>query len=134
LIYGPAAGIIVSPANWEIAMFKLMLYLFAAAVALVVVQPVRAASSPFDCRLREAHAYLYDLQTYSGFRWIECIVGVAEAEIEGVSINDGNCQAFEWPTGRIFYLGETFNVPYACMSPVRIAITANGVTSKSRLR
>jgi hypothetical protein len=115
-------------------MLKTPLCRLLVAVALLAARPAEAQSSPFSCVLRGSYAFLEQFQTFSGFRWIECVVGLETADIEWVAVNDGNCQIFDWPTGRTFYSGETFNVPYACLSPVRIAITANGVTSVSRLR
>jgi hypothetical protein len=114
-------------------MLKLALFLVMTAV-FGFAAPAVAGSSPFECRLREAFGYLHQPRTYSGFRWIECVVGVEEAWIDGVSINNGRCEAFDWANGRSFRLGETFNVPYACLSPVEIAIAANGFTSVIRLR
>jgi hypothetical protein len=90
--------------------------------------------SPFRCALRETQAFFGELQTYSGFRWIECVVGVEGVDVENVAINDGKCEALEWNAGRSFVMGQAINIPYACMSPIKVSITANGATFHMRLR
>ncbi len=98
-------------------------------------RPASAGTAPFSCAIREAHAFLPQLQTFSGYRWIECVVvGVETVQIDGVSINNGACEAFDWYSGRTFSLGQIVNIPYACMSPVTLAIAANGATSRIRLK
>ncbi|KAF2992657.1 hypothetical protein OGR47_06365 [Methylocystis sp. MJC1] len=97
--------------------------------------PLAAAhASPFSCRLLEAEAFLPELSTFSGYRWIECRA-VSDVVVDGVSINNGKCYAFDYGyTGRRFVAGQPIYVPYACMSPVTLAIAANGVITKLPLR
>jgi hypothetical protein len=104
------------------------------AAASVGARAGEGRHAPFSCRLHETHAFLPELQTFSGFRWIACRVGVERVEIEGVAINEGKCEAFDWSAGRTFFQGQTINIPYACLSPVKLAITGNGVTREIRLR
>ncbi len=98
--------------------------------------PAVGGYSPFSCQLRETNAFLPELSTFSGYRWIECwVTGVERADVDNVLINDGKCQTFaNWFAGRRFVAGEAIYIPYACMSPVELAISANGVISKIRLR
>ncbi len=95
-----------------------------------------AAGGPFQCRLRETEAFLPELQTYSGYRWIECrVVGYDVATVEGVAVNNGKCQSFDhWYAGRSFERGQAIVIPYACMSPVEVTISANGLYWPVRLR
>lgn len=113
----------------------LHLALCLAAIALTDA-PARAGAGPFECRLRETTAVLPEFPTYSGYRWIECrALGTPSVEIEGVAVNDGKCATFDyWYAGRVFAAGESINIPYACMSPVSVAIAANGTISRMRLR
>jgi hypothetical protein len=90
--------------------------------------------SPFRCALRETRAFFGELQTTSGFRWIECVVGVEAVDVEDVTINDGKCEALDWNAGRSFAMGQAINIPYACMSPIKVSITANGATFQMRLK
>lgn len=93
-----------------------------------------AQSSPFSCRLLETEAFLPELSTYSGYRWIECRADEA-VDVDGLSINNGNCYAFDYGyAGHRFVAGQPIYIPYACMSPVTLAIEANGVITKLRLR
>lgn len=91
--------------------------------------PAGAASEPFHCRLGQTEAFLPELQTNSGYRWIECLVtGPDVAEVESVAVNNGKCQSFDyWYAGRSFNRGEKIIIPYACMSPVNVTISANGL-------
>lgn len=92
-------------------------------------------SGPFSCRLRETQAFLEDLQTFSGYRWIECRILSAEPlQIDAVTINGGNCAASDWFSGRTFTPGDTLYIPYACMSPVRLDIEVGGVALRVPLR
>lgn len=93
-----------------------------------------AQSSPFSCRLLETEAFLPELSTFSGYRWIECLAEET-VDVDGVSINNGNCYAFDYGNaGRRFVAGQPIYIPYACMSPVTLAIEANGVITKLQLR
>lgn len=95
---------------------------------------VAAHASPFSCRLLETEAFLPELSTFSGYRWIECRAA-SDVEVGGVSINNGNCYAFDYGYfGRRFVAGQPIYIPYACMSPVTLAIAANGVITKLSLR
>lgn len=95
-----------------------------------------SAASPFACRLRETQAYLPELSTAGGYRWIECrVLGAQTVEIEGVSINDGKCASFDyWYAGRRFEPGQAVNIPYACMTPISLIIAFNGGLTKISLR
>lgn len=110
-----------------------MLKLLAASLFLTIAplgaSPASAGAGPFQCRLLETQAYLPELQTFSGYRWIEClVVGPDVAEVEGVAVNNGKCQSFDyWYAGRSFAKGESIYIPYACMSPVDVTISANGL-------
>jgi hypothetical protein len=117
-------------------MIRRGLALFLLAAGLSAPHGATAEFPRFSCRLLEAHAFLPELSTFSGYRWIECRVSSAAAvDVEGVSINNGQCQTFDyWFAGRRFEAGQPLYVPYACMSPVALAIAANGVISKVRLR
>lgn len=115
------------------AKLGLLAALFAAA-APTGARAEHGGHAPFSCRLHETHAFLPELQTFSGYRWIACRVGVDVVEVEGVAINGGKCEAFDWSAGRTFLRGQTINIPYACLSPVKLAITGNGVTREIRLR
>ncbi|WP_457796272.1 hypothetical protein [Methylocystis sp. S23] len=117
-------------------MAKRLFGLVFAAAALLSAAPAKAGPAPFACRLRETVAFLPEVPTYSGYRWIECrLVGMPAAEIESVSVNNGNCATFDyWYAGRVFVAGEAINIPYACMSPVSVAIAANGIIAKTPLR
>jgi hypothetical protein len=110
--------------------------LFLLAAVLCGPSASSAGSSPFSCRLRETEAFLPELSTYSGYRWIECRILATDAiDVEDVSINNGKCATFDyWFAGRRFEPGQAINIPYACMSPVTLAIAANGVIAKMRLR
>lgn len=93
-----------------------------------------AQSSPFSCTLLETEAFLPELSTFSGYRWIECRAEET-VDIDGVAINNGKCDAFDYGyAGRRFVAGQPIYIPYACMSPVTLAIEANGVITKQRLR
>jgi hypothetical protein len=96
----------------------------------------RAEPAPFACRLLETTAPLPELSTYSGYRWIECrVVGPEIADVAGVSVNKGKCETFDyWYAGRRFVRGEAINIPYACLSPVTVAIQANGAIWTMKLR
>jgi hypothetical protein len=109
---------------------------FLLATALCAPQGAIADFPRFSCRLLETHAFLPELSTFSGYRWIECrILGAQAVDVEGVSINNGYCQTFDdWFAGRRFVAGQSVYVPYACMSPVTLAIAANGVITRIRLR
>jgi hypothetical protein len=104
--------------------------------ALLAADPAVAGSQPFSCHLRETTADLPELSTFSGYRWIECrVTGMAIAEVDGVAVNNGNCQSFDyWYAGRSFAIGDFINIPYACISPVSVAIQANGIVATMRLR
>ncbi len=95
-----------------------------------------ADAAPFSCHLRETEAYLYELHTFSGYRWIECRVESAQPlQIEAVAINGGKCGVFDWYSGRTFAFGELLNIPYSCMSPVWLTISLDGgATTKIHLR
>ncbi len=116
-------------------MIKLVPALFLSAM-LLGAGPAAAGDGPFQCRLRETEAFLPELQTYSGYRWIEClVVGPEIADVEGVAVNNGKCQSFDyWYAGRSFARGQAINIPYACMSPVEVTIAANGLYWPVRLR
>jgi hypothetical protein len=103
---------------------------------LVLPSHTVAGSSPFSCRLRETEAFLPQLSTFSGYRWIECrVLGAEAVDVDGVSINNGNCATFDnWFAGRRFDAAQPIYIPYACMSPVTVAIAANGVIAKMRVR
>lgn len=117
-------------------MFRTLTRMGALAMALVAATPALAGSEIFKCRLRDTVAPLPELSTFSGYRWIECrVIGMPVAEVEGVAVNNGNCQSFDyWYAGRSFAAGEVINIPYACISPVSVAIQANGIIAKMRLR
>ncbi|WP_442754306.1 hypothetical protein ACNHKD_15115 [Methylocystis sp. JAN1] len=117
-------------------MLNILLRVAGLAAALSAAAPASAGSQPFSCRLRKTVAPLPELDTFSGYRWIECrVVGMEVAEVAGVAVNKGNCQSFDyWYAGRTFVAGETINIPYACISPVSVAIQANGVIATMRLR
>jgi hypothetical protein len=104
--------------------------------ALTGTPPVFAAELPFQCSLRDATAFLPELLTYSGYRWIECrVTGLDVAEVDGVSVNNGKCQTFDyWYAGRNFERGQPIHIPYACMSPIRVTIAANGLMWTMPLR
>jgi hypothetical protein len=112
-----------------IAMVKLFCASLFFSIALVGSAPAKAQAKPFACRLLETEAFLPELQTFSGYRWIEClVVGPAVAEVEGVAVNNGKCQTFDyWYAGRSFARGEAIYIPYACMTPVNVTISANGL-------
>jgi hypothetical protein len=118
------------------SMLKTLFRLVGLAAALSAEAPALAGSQPFSCRLRETAAILPELSTFSGYRWIECrVVGMAVAEVDGVAVNNGNCQSFDyWYAGRSFAVGDAINIPYACISPVSVAIQANGIVATMRLR
>ncbi|PPD42971.1 MAG: hypothetical protein CTY15_11365 [Methylocystis sp.] len=97
-------------------------------------RPLRHGAPPFRCALRETTAFLPELRTYSGYRWVECVVGVAQAQIDSVAINNGTCESFDWAAGRSFAFGQVFYIPYACMSPVKMVVTANGAAVEIPLR
>lgn len=102
------------------------------ALALVLFfgqQAALAGEAPFQCRLRETTAFLPELRTYSGYRWIECRVsGLETADVEGVAVNNGKCQTFDyWYAGRSFSRGQPIYIPYACLSPIKVTIAANGL-------
>lgn len=99
-------------------------------------QPAHADELPFQCNLRDTTAFLPELLTYSGYRWIECrVTGLDVADVEGVSVNNGKCQTFDyWYAGRSFDRGQPILIPYACMSPVRVTIAANGLMWTMSLR
>lgn len=109
-------------------MTKLFFPAFALALFLGQ-QPARAGEAPFQCRLQETTAFLPELRTYSGYRWIECRVsGLEVAEVEGVAVNNGKCQTFDyWYAGRNFSRGQPIYIPYACLSPIKVTIAANGL-------
>jgi hypothetical protein len=116
-----------------------MIKLFLSALTLCLTlcqQPAFAFELPFRCRLRETTTFLPELSTYSGYRWIECLVtGLDAAEVEGVSVNNGKCQTFDyWYAGRSFVRGQPIYIPYACMSPIRVTIAANGLMWTMPLR
>jgi hypothetical protein len=96
----------------------------------------QAEPAPFVCRLRETAAPLPELATYGGYRWIECrLRGPAPADVANVSVNRGACGTFDdWFAGRRFLPGEAIVIPYACMSPVSVAVAANGVIWRMPLR
>lgn len=98
-------------------------------VALLCAAPAAAGSGPFLCRRMETTAFLPELQTSSGYRWIECrVIGPEIAEVEGVAVNNGKCQSFDyWYAGRSFARGEAIYIPYACMTPVNVTISADGL-------
>lgn len=102
----------------------------------IAVHAASADPASFRCQLRETWAMLPELQTFSGYRWIECqVVGPETAEVDGVAVNDGKCQTFDyWYAGRSFVSGQAIYIPYACLSPVNVTIAANGVMSRMRLR
>lgn len=105
-------------------------------VALLGAAPAAAGPDPFLCRRMETDAFLPELQTFSGYRWIECrVVGPETAEVEGVAVNNGKCQSFDyWYAGRSFAKGQSIYIPYACMSPVSVTISANGLFWPVNLR
>jgi hypothetical protein len=119
-----------------IPMTKRALVSLLVASALCVSHHAVAGYSPFSCQLLETQTFLPQLSTFSGYRWIECrVVGAEVADIENILINNGECQTFDnWFAGRRFIAGEAVYIPYACMSPVKLAILANGVITKIRLR
>ncbi len=112
--------------------FRATLFL---SVALVSATPA-VASGPFECRLMETQAFLPELRTWSGYRWIEClVVGPEVAEVESVAVNNGKCQSFDyWYAGRSFARGQAIHIPYACMTPVNVTISANGLFWPVNLR
>ncbi len=116
-------------------MSKRLFALFLAAGGLFPAVPA-TAGAPFSCRRLETVTFLPEFPTISGYRWIECVnLGMEAAEVETVSVNNGNCATFDnWYAGRVFPVGAIINIPYACMSPVTVAIAANGVIAKMRLR
>ncbi|QGM98406.1 hypothetical protein [Methylocystis parvus] len=105
-------------------------------LAACVPPPLTPSYAPFECGLIETTAVLPEFPTYSGYRWIACrVVAGPAVKIESVSVNNGKCATFEhWYVGRVFAAGDVVNIPYACMSPVSVAIGANGVISKMRLK
>ncbi|WP_424361840.1 hypothetical protein [Methylocystis parvus] len=117
-------------------MFKTLFRIAGLMAALSAAAPALAGPQPFACRLRETLAPLPELATFSGYRWIECrVVGMEVAAVDGVAVNNGNCQSFDyWYAGRSFVAGDVINIPYACMSPVSVAIQANGIIATMRLR
>jgi hypothetical protein len=117
-------------------MTKRILGLMIASAAILAGAAAAAGDAPFSCRLRETTAFLPELATYGGYQWIECrVAGATAAEVESVAVNDGLCATFDyWYADRVFAPGETINIPYACMSPVSVAIAANGSVSRMRLR
>lgn len=117
------------------AMLKPFLACLSFSVALATT-PAHAGGGPFSCKLRETAAQLPELQTFSGYRWIECrVLGPAVAEVESVAVNNGKCKTFDyWTAGRSFAPGEAINIPYACMSPISVTIAANGLFWPVRLR
>jgi hypothetical protein len=113
-----------------------MLKPFVASLLLGLALTAPVAAGPFQCVRRETIAYLPELQTSSGYRWIECLVlGPATAEVESVAVNNGKCKSFDyWYAGRSFAPGQLIVIPYACMSPVEVTISANGFWWPVRLR
>jgi len=105
-------------------------------LALTAAAPADAEGGPFACVRRETMAYLPELQTSSGYRWIECLVlGPAVANVESVAVNNGKCKSFDyWYAGRSFAPGQAIVIPYACMTPVSVTISANGFWWPVRLR
>lgn len=99
-------------------------------------RPAAATELPFQCSLRETTAILPELRTYSGYRWIECrVTGLDVADVEGVAVNNGKCQTFDyWYAGRNFVQGQPIFIPYACMSPIKVTIAANGLMWTMPLR
>lgn len=119
----------------DIVMLKPAAACLSLALILVFAAPA-VAGGPFTCRLRETATFLPELQTFSGYRWIECRnLGPAIAEVEGVVVNNGKCNTFDyWFAGRHFAPGEAIYIPYACMSPISVTIAANGFYWPVRLR
>lgn len=117
-------------------MLKIMFRAVGVAAGVAMAAPAFAGPQPFSCRLLETVAVLPELATFSGYRWIQCrVVGMEVAEVAGVAVNNGNCQSFDyWYAGRSFAVGDVVNIPYACMSPVSVAIQANGIIATMRLR
>ena len=107
-----------------------------AAAGLLAAGAASADAPSFACRLRETQAFLPELSTASGYRWIECrVLASVPVDIEGVSINDGKCAGFDyWYAGRRFAPGEAVNIPYACMTPISLIIAFNGGLTKISLR
>jgi len=107
-----------------------MIRIFFSALSLLLLLAASEALAferPFRCALRETTTFLPELSTYSGYRWIECrVLGPYVAEVEGVSVNNGKCQTFDyWYAGRNFAPGQSIYIPYACLSPVKVTIAAN---------
>jgi hypothetical protein len=102
----------------------------------LAASPAPAFEGPFRCRLLETTTFLPELSTYSGYRWIECqVTGLEVADVEGVAVNNGKCQTFDyWYAGRRFLRGEPIYIPYACMSPVKVTIAANRLMWTMSLR
>lgn len=117
-------------------MLKPLFACFSLVGVLAGAAPAHAGDGPFFCRLRETEAFLPELQTFSGYRWIECrVIGPAVAEVEGVAVNNGKCQSFDyWYAGRSFAPGQAIYIPYACMTPVSVTIAANGLMWPVALR
>lgn len=118
------------------AMLKALVAGFTLGCLLASPAPAEAGGGPFFCRLSETAAFLPELQTSSGYRWIECrVLGPATAEVEGVAVNNGKCNSFDyWYAGRSFAPGQAIYIPYACMSPISVTISANGYYWPVRLR
>ncbi len=117
-------------------MLKLRHAGLALALSLPCAAPAGAEPPPFACRLRETQAFLPELATFSGYRWIECrVIGPEIANVDGVVVNGGRCQTFDyWFAGRSFARGDAINIPYACMSALNVTIAANGLLWPVKLR
>ena len=110
-------------------MFKLHFSVLTLCLFLAGPRPAAATEAPFRCKLCETAAFLPELRTFSGYRWIECrVLGPEVAEVEGVVVNNGKCQTFDyWYAGRNFVRGQPIYIPYACLSPIKVTIAANGL-------
>jgi len=108
--------------------------LILATIASIGCCPAQASTPLLVCKRGTGYGYLAQLAVFSGYRWIACLVGDQDLQIEQIEINHGNCEVFDAEVvGRTYARGETIVIYHPCLDAVSVAITANGRTSEMRL-